>query len=70
MKKHRPIARVERIEGNEGKDVFYDIVYSCHGCHRKIEGGYHGEEKCEQCGTVHDWGKRMPGIVTTRRVEW
>lgn len=69
MKKNRPITRVERIGGNEGKDVFYDIGYYCHGCHRRMPG-YMAEETCEQCGMAHDWGKRMPRIVTTRRVEW
>ena len=69
MEKIRPQATIYKNYGVDGKDEFYEILYLCPVCGKRIRG-YAVENACNKCGTFFDWGKRPPRIEVSRRVLW
>ena len=64
--KIRPRADYELNHGNDGRDAYYEVVYYCSGCGRRIS---YRDIACDKCGTFHDWSKKAK-IVVRHEIKW
>lgn len=70
VEKIRPEISVAFSHGNDGRDAYDYVMYSCPKCYRTIVGGYKSETACDRCGTFYDWGDHPARIKTIQTAEW
>lgn len=66
VRKIRPNAEPYYNTGNDGRDSYWDIRYTCPQCGRTLQQYLMG---CDQCGMFFDWSKK-PRIKVIREVVW
>jgi len=66
VKKIRPDAEINYSFGNDGRDSYFYVEYSCPTCHRTIK---EDDIACTSCGEFFDWSKKAK-IVVRREVNW
>lgn len=66
VEKIKPDAEIRFSYGNDGRDAYYYVGYSCPKCHKKINLG---DMACDECGSFFDWNKKAE-IVIRREIIW
>ena len=65
----RPNATVEWDYGNDGRDGYYYIRFTCSKCGSRVYESEGDVDICPACGTELDWSKHAT-IKVIREVEW
>lgn len=64
--KIKPHADIVFNSGNDGRDCFYEVRYTCPSCRKIIR---EDDIACDKCGTFFDWSEKAH-IKIERTIEW